>query len=87
MHRAPLIERPYLNFPLEQLMHTWKSYSGHSLRSGRSGRVWQREYFDRIVRDDKELDEKVGYIRNNPFRRWPGIESYPWVWCCDDDSG
>src|SRR5437762_3216206 len=33
-----------------------------------SGAVWQEESFDRIVRDQKELEEKMGYMWNNPAK-------------------
>ena len=82
---AHALLQPYSDFPLDGIMHTWKSYTANVLqRAGRRGAVWQREYFDRIVRNEKELDEKVQYILANPYRRWPGIESYPWVWCRAD---
>ncbi|HWA87729.1 MAG TPA: transposase [Opitutus sp.] len=32
----------------------------------RSGPVWQREWFDRWMRNDAEWDKTVAYIRNNP---------------------
>ena len=77
-----VVVHPYPGHALEKLVHTWKSYSAHLLqRGGRRGAVWQREYFDRIIRDEKELDEKVQYILANPSRRWPGVDQYPWVWC------
>jgi hypothetical protein len=41
--------------------------------------VWQFEYFDRIVRDEDELLQKLRYILGNPWKRWPGIEGYEWV--------
>jgi hypothetical protein len=34
-----------------------------------SGTVWQNESFDRIMRNQSELDEKVQYIVNNPVKR------------------
>ncbi|HMC58053.1 MAG TPA: hypothetical protein VKJ01_02560 [Candidatus Solibacter sp.] len=30
--------------------------------------VWQRSYWDRIVRDDKELDQIRDYVEENPSR-------------------
>jgi REP element-mobilizing transposase RayT len=30
--------------------------------------VWRRETFDRIIRDQKEYDEKVHYVANNPVK-------------------
>jgi REP-associated tyrosine transposase len=35
----------------------------------RSGRIWQRGYYDRIIRDERQLNATRQYIRDNP-RRW-----------------
>ncbi len=35
----------------------------------RSGRVWQRGYFDRAIRDANDLERTRQYIRDNPTRR------------------
>jgi putative transposase len=35
---------------------------------GGVGPVWQREWFDRWVRDDAEWEKFVSYIRNNPVK-------------------
>jgi len=39
----------------------------HALRGSRHA-VWQRNYFDRIVRDQADLDTVRRYIRENPAR-------------------
>lgn len=49
---------------------------------GRSGRLWQPDSFDRIVRSYEHLAKKRAYIFNNPVRqglveRW---EDYKWIW-------
>jgi hypothetical protein len=36
--------------------------------SGRIGRVWQDESWDRIVRDVREFEEAVRYIVENPVQ-------------------
>ena len=66
---------------LEQVVHGWKSFTTHQLQHafGRIGRVWQTEYFDRVVRDEAELLEKATYILHNPWKRWPELEEYLWV--------
>ena len=73
---------PLANYELESILHSWKSFTAHQMQRGkrRFGRVWQDEYFDRIIRDDKELVQKCDYIIANPWKRWPEMESYPWVW-------
>ncbi|HEY3268425.1 MAG TPA: transposase [Armatimonadota bacterium] len=65
---------------LEQTVQGWKSFTAHELvRAGRRPPVWQREYLDRIVRDEDELCQKVTYVARNPFKRWPDLDLYPWV--------
>jgi len=54
------------------LLHSWKSFSAHSIRRA-AAPLWQREYFDRIVRDEQEFDALVQYIVQNPYNRWPGV--------------
>lgn len=41
----------------------------------RSGRIWQRNYFDRAIRDDNDLEKTRQYIRNNPIRRQNKLRS------------
>lgn len=39
------------------------------------GRVWQRNYYERILRGEKELAQARAYIFNNP-RLWPEDDYY-----------
>jgi len=73
---------PLANYELENILHSWKSFTARQMQRGkrRFGRVWQDEYFDRIIRDDKEFVQKRDYIIANPWKRWPEMENYPWVW-------
>ena len=48
----------------------------HSTKRGTSGSIWQDESFDRIVRDQSELNEKLSYMLNNPVKR--GLTESPW---------
>ena len=41
----------------------------NALRRTPGGPVWQRGYYDRIVRDERELNAIRAYIHDNP-RRW-----------------
>jgi hypothetical protein len=38
--------------------------------------VWQRNYHDRIIRNEKELHEIREYIRNNPLQ-WDHDDEHP----------
>ena len=57
-----------------RIVHSWKSFSAHQI--GR-GVIWQREYFDRVVRSPQEFSDTRAYIRNNPSRA--GLRNWPWV--------
>jgi len=66
---------------LEALLHSWKLFSARRInaRLGQTGSLWQRDYFDRLVRDAAHFARCVRYIRKNPgqaklrdgeFMRW-----------------
>jgi REP element-mobilizing transposase RayT len=68
--------------PVDRLVESWKSFSAHALRESheRSGEVWQRETFHRAIRNESDRRAREHYIVGNPWKRWPFIERYPWVW-------
>jgi REP element-mobilizing transposase RayT len=51
-------------------MQRVKGRTARAIRSivGGKGAVWQREWFDRWVRDDAEWKRCVSYVRNNPVK-------------------
>ena len=75
--------------PLPQMMRWLKGSTARwaNQQLGRTGEpFWQDESFDRIVRDSAEFEEKLSYIYNNSFKRWPQLESYEWLWWPDKDG-
>jgi REP element-mobilizing transposase RayT len=72
---------PYASQSLDAIVKSWKSFSARRITElgERSGRVWQREFFDRIIRNEVEFQRTLAYIKNNPVKRWPGTESYRWL--------
>ena len=56
--------------PLDQVVQAWKSFSAKASnqRLNRSGSFWQRDYFDRYIRDDEHLAAVQRYIENNPVK-------------------
>ncbi len=38
-------------------------------------RIWQRNYYEKIIKDDKIYFETINYIRNNPMK-WENDEYY-----------
>ena len=56
------------DYPLEKLMASWKRFTARKINAllHRCGSLWQRDYFDRLVRDDRHFRNCVRYIRRNP---------------------
>ena len=60
----PMAEREQ---SLSKLMQRWKSSSKQRLgRAGVEGEIWQREFFDRLLRSSESLTEKWRYVEMNP---------------------
>lgn len=64
---------------LSEAIRTFKSMSSrqiNKLRNNESSAVWQRGYYDRIVRDEAELNRIRMYIEQNPAN-WQTDEENP----------
>jgi valyl-tRNA synthetase len=66
----PLEKGDGTRYQLGELMHSIKSFSAHAINKlrGATGAVWQDEWYDRIMRDGGEFEEKWNYIWDNPYR-------------------
>ena len=71
---------PLPGFTMSRIIHTWKSWSAHKINTllGRAGRLWQIEYFDRLIRDHKHFTEVFNYIIYNPVSA--GLCTSPLDW-------
>src|SRR5271167_3393871 len=71
-------------YSLGEIMDAIKGASAQRINKklGRTGKVWQTESFDRVLRSSENLDQKIAYILENPVRK--GLVSiptaYPWLW-------
>jgi putative DNA methylase len=59
---------PIDNWRLDRILHSWKSFTAKQANRilGRKGIFWQREYYDRYIRNAKHYDRVVAYIEHNP---------------------
>ncbi len=70
--------------PLPEIVRRFKSYTANQARSldpqlrSRNTSLWQRNYHDRIIRNDRELEAIRAYIANNPLA-WSLDREHP-VW-------
>ena len=58
---------------LEEVIHSWKSFTAKVInraqergRLARTGQVWQEEYWDRLIRNERHLAAVRDYITRNP---------------------
>jgi REP element-mobilizing transposase RayT len=70
---------------LSRIMKGIKGVSARQVNRLRrsAGQVWQHESYDRIVRDERELHEKINYMLNNSVKQ--GLTDDPWEyhgWYC-----
>jgi len=65
VHAAFVLNLAWL---LENIILSWKGFTARHINAliGRTGTVWQRDYFDRLVRNAKHLANCIRYIRRNP---------------------
>jgi len=78
---------PIDGWALPRIVDTWKKYT--SLKIGgirRSegyqglGHFWQREYWDRYIRDEKHYWQVVEYIHANPVKACLTAKAEHWPW-------
>ena len=74
---------------LAEILQTLKSVSSHRMNKAagaKGSRVWENESFDRVIRSERDLEEKFDYICRNPWDAGvasPG-EDYAWLWTLED---
>jgi REP element-mobilizing transposase RayT len=69
---------------IPEITRTIKSESAHCINKalGRTGRVWQDESFDHILRGDESLSKKVAYVLENPVRAGLVARPQDYRWLC-----
>ena len=78
---AHIIIKPIFNNSLVKIMQNLKGASAYQINKylNRSGKFWQSESFDHLIRDSIFLRDKWNYIRDNPVeaRLVNRAEDYP----------
>ncbi|GHU01455.1 hypothetical protein FACS1894154_11390 [Betaproteobacteria bacterium] len=70
--------------PLDKIVQTWKSFTAHRVKAlaapGMPFPFWQRDYWDRYMRDDRHLLATLDYIHNNPVKAGLCTTARDWQW-------
>ena len=69
-NHAHLLCTPLSGHSLADIMHSIKSFTANEANKllNREGRFWQKEYFDRYIRNARQFGRTVIYIENNPVK-------------------
>src|SRR5690606_7648137 len=86
-HVHVLIE-PIANHSLSEIVQSWKSYTAKALLRHEAGgppalpeqRVWQPDYWDRFIRDERHYRATVDYIHQNPVKAGLCSKAEDWPW-------
>ena len=73
---------PLVGTPLSSIVHSWKSHTARRINAalGHKGRVWARDYFDRMIRNDDHFAKTAEYIRANPVNAGLCEAPEDWRW-------
>jgi len=78
------LSTPDGTFSIPETLQAIKGTSSHRINQqlGHQGRVWQQESFDRALRREEQVEDKIIYMLENPVRA--GLVGnpldYPWSW-------
>ena len=67
---AHVLLRPFAGIELSRILKGIKGVSAKLInqRRGSTGKIWQEESWDRIVRDAAEFEQKLQYLIQNPVK-------------------
>ncbi|MEN9361100.1 MAG: hypothetical protein RL095_2635 [Verrucomicrobiota bacterium] len=79
---------------LAKIVHSWKSYTANRIheeleRTGwqpalpgddTANTIWQREYWDRFIRDEEHFHAAIAYILDNPVKAGLCVHREDWPW-------
>jgi putative DNA methylase len=73
---------PEAGWTLSQISHSWKSYTANECNRvlARKGEFWQREPFDRYIRNEQHYENAVRYIEHNPVKAGLCDKPEDWRW-------
>ncbi len=73
---------PKAGWEMSQITQAWKSFTAHECNKmlQRTGEFWQREPFDRFIRDETHFATAIAYIENNPVKAGLCERAEDWQW-------
>ena len=74
-----VVVQPLADHTLPDILHSWKSYTSKEANKllGRTGKFWQDEYYDHLIRDQSDFERQVRYALENPVKA--GLNDWTWL--------
>jgi len=68
--------------PLVKLINGWKGKSSRLANAllRRSGKFWQEDYYDTLIRDETHLKRAIRYTEQNPVKAFLANAAREWPW-------
>jgi putative transposase len=65
-----LADEPKARYAIPEIVRGFKTFSARRVNEsgGRRGALWQRSYYEHVIRDEKALNRIRDYIAHNPAR-------------------
>jgi len=79
-NHAHVLFSPRNGHAIADIIKSWKGYTANAInkRSGRQGELWQEDYWDRLIRNEKHYHRVKAYVMNNPGKA--GLKTGFFVW-------
>jgi hypothetical protein len=67
---------------MSQIVHSWKSFTANKCNEvlERTGSIWEREPFDRYIRNERHYRNAIAYIENTPVKAGLCEKPEDWRW-------
>lgn len=84
--------QPLAEWTMAKTIASWKSFTGRRIAAymdnwerqagawRKTRQVWQRDYWDRFMRNERHFWTAMGYIHNNPVKAGLVERAEDWVW-------
>lgn len=74
-----VVVQPRPGHELPEILHSWKSFTANQANKAlkRTGTFWQPEYYDHLIRDERDLAHSIQYVLDNPARA--RLTHWKWV--------
>jgi len=63
---------------LSDILHSWKSFTAKAIHKAQNttGTLWQPEYWDRLIRNERHFSACLNYLRQNPVKAHLANQSF-----------